>query len=1634
MMVTNSKIVPNDMQPGISIESPSAQKSSQWATPNKWSRQSPHMGARFNEQQSEIGFKGKAQQPMGLTVSQRPMTADYGQHNVEMGRPFLQEFRDNAVTGEIRCVAWHPTELWLAAAGGWETEPSVDMNMNDQLEKAYVMIWDLNGTASAEDDVLEEEVEDISDFASLSNELEEEKDAFASNSNDGKEDGNDEDVEFFHEGNGHTSTDGIQPSARTKGHLLQKYEGKSAWNSVAWSPAGDKLALCAEKPDEAPASVFLWSSDDIASGRPSSPEVLHDLHNGDVRVVAFCKGGGRLASAAWDNSVIIYWLDSDQDNPQVMIKNFSYGIYSISWAPDLWPVSHKQDILAIGSEDLEIILWQIPKNFSDKDEFSGNGGVTTSDESPRDCLLLTDQITGKNLGDPQRAYENWQKFAHGSKNRVLIPGHEGSVTHVAWHPKHPIIATGSWDNSVAVWDVSSIYEGHSDCLFLDGHKRNVNCVGWNCQGDLLASASDDGMIVIWVVETATKLQVLEGHQGPVLYIQWHPNKPFTLASGSKDEYTQTIVWNHKAMEKPIELPTEAAMCLSRRTNIVGVDLSKSISFGDLSARTMKLCNVRWSPSGRKIAFATHEDIFLWDMATTSKEVTPSDMAEKAACKIAAIAWVQYMKKDFMAVAKQQLDDREWHVEIWDTHKFSCVKDFNVSPIPAKYGANGELVEQGRHGHQHEIRDIAFTKDRELFATGGNDEDIFIWSYSSSKLVKVMTQHSDWVRCLTWCPHKTETAWWLASASDDSSVIVWGIKEVQPQNDSSCREKTYSLFSAMKLVGHRGAVYSVTWGPHAQVASGSFDKTIAIWDLKKLKMREDDNLRQQGSHCCWKVAFAQRDVPQPGIRYLDGHKQEVYDLDWSRDGKIISSCSEDNTIIIWDAIAGKLQQVIPSDSNSGAPVRSVFWNMHCKSPRLVTATLDNQIRVHCILKIPSLSSQKKAAEHLANTRHGRQVLAELVRGDFLSLGTKQGGETLAYFLLKALATSEGKEKASYARAVDVILKSAMEEGDFFYNCKDPGPETKAIPTGSKGRLANHLKGIRRSPQVSRRGSESSTSAPTSILAMAIRSSDVYVIKAVLEFVKAGLCMRRNGKRISLMQAMARENLHKDMVLLLQKFPDQADEFLNSIGLLLAPISVLEDSQNVELGRKSRLLLATKHLCEAGLWQRNWKTCFKNQQGVFSWVFDLKGHMHRLHSLVPTDPEDLFLKPHKQALITGFPNCMSREFLQAVMKSPKQETLFHVPMIRLIYEYKWDKLKATFQIRFSIYCIYLLLLSIYMLKMQFGDQDYNSLTEWVIIFNSYFALSEFAQICLGFKAYMKCVWNYVDLASTVLTFVFFLNLHEYLNQDSVALRTMGAVLSLLAWIKLLHFMLASRYLAALVQSILVICKDIISFLIILAVFFMGFGIAFNVLEVFERRTFDYTLLYNFLMILGDFALEDFEEAVQGQLAVVLFVMFQIIVFIVLLNALIAIMGDSFEKAQQDSLNNFHVQRAQIVEELDQELRMWKWLISKCLRIHFKEKNEVYLHALVTKGSRYSLTAEKSAKRAADEWQGRNAKITGHIDDRMEGMGDMIDQRITELRKLLVGSRKLSAYEYESLKRRMDQLELLITNKHGKNQEKA
>ena len=118
-------------------------------------------------------------------------------------------------------------------------------------------------------------------------------------------------------------------------------------------------------------------------------------------------------------------------------------------------------------------------------------------------------------------------LASGGEAKATLQGHEGLVNSVSFSPPEgALLASGSGDNTVRLWDVAS---GESVAT-LQGHEGRVNSVSFSPEGALLASGSGDNTVRLWDMASGESIATLQGHQRGVTSVSFSPNG-LILASG-----------------------------------------------------------------------------------------------------------------------------------------------------------------------------------------------------------------------------------------------------------------------------------------------------------------------------------------------------------------------------------------------------------------------------------------------------------------------------------------------------------------------------------------------------------------------------------------------------------------------------------------------------------------------------------------------------------------------------------------------------------------------------------------------------------------------------------------------------------------------------------------------------------------------------------------------------------------------------------------------------------------------------------------------------------------------------------------------------------------------------------------------
>jgi WD40 repeat protein len=129
-------------------------------------------------------------------------------------------------------------------------------------------------------------------------------------------------------------------------------------------------------------------------------------------------------------------------------------------------------------------------------------------------------------GSGDRTVRLWDAST-GTERRVF-KGHSGSVKAIAFSPDGKLVASGSDDNTVRLWDVST---GTERRVF-KGHSHWVTAVAFSPDGKLVASGSD-GTVRLWDTSTGTQRLVFKGHSRWVTAVAFSPDGKL-VASGSND--------------------------------------------------------------------------------------------------------------------------------------------------------------------------------------------------------------------------------------------------------------------------------------------------------------------------------------------------------------------------------------------------------------------------------------------------------------------------------------------------------------------------------------------------------------------------------------------------------------------------------------------------------------------------------------------------------------------------------------------------------------------------------------------------------------------------------------------------------------------------------------------------------------------------------------------------------------------------------------------------------------------------------------------------------------------------------------------------------------------------------------------
>jgi len=527
----------------------------------------------------------------------------------------------------------------------------------------------------------------------------------------------------------------------------------------------------------------------------------------------------------------------------------------------------------------------------------------------------------------------------------VIPAHDNRVNTVAFSPNGNLLASGSDDMTVKIWQVSDYGRVFSLQRTLQGHTSWVNAVAFSPDGNLLASASRDGTVRIWQVSDGTLVRTLSGHNGSVTSVAFSPDGQYVV-SGSEDGKVR--IWN----------TSDGALIRTHSDHILAV---RSVAFspngqlvasgGDdrtvriwqvsdgtlvrtLSGHNGSVTSVAFAPDGQYLASGGEDrQAIIW-------RVNDGALVRTLIGHTFAVRFVTFSPDGQLVVSGS--DDKT--VRIW---RFS---DGSVA---------GELFE-----HRSDPTSVAVYPDDTRAASAGKDGLVILRDLLTGREINVLSAHTNWVSSVAF----SSDGQWIATGSRDNTVKLWN---------------ALTGAGPVATLVHPNWVHHVAFSPdNTLLASACEDNHIRLWNTAGVLVRDIS----AGSYV-YAVAFSRDNTLVAGamdngtvkvwrvsdgslISYWNAHSGRVYSVAFSRAGNLIASAGLDGQIKLWNTTDWSLRGTL---SGHEGPVYSIAFSVD--GTFLVSGGEDNTVRywsVPDLAPIKVLRGHTTAVRSVSFTRDGIYV--------------------------------------------------------------------------------------------------------------------------------------------------------------------------------------------------------------------------------------------------------------------------------------------------------------------------------------------------------------------------------------------------------------------------------------------------------------------------------------------------------------------------------------------------------------------------------------------------------------------------------------------------------------------------------------
>ena len=243
------------------------------------------------------------------------------------------------------------------------------------------------------------------------------------------------------------------------------------------------------------------------------------IYNFAVHNVAFSPDGGTLA--AGDGSGVVRLWNTQTGELKATVAAHTNWAFSVAWLAD-------GTQFATGGGDNLVHLFDAAKVETPIRTFRGHRNDVHA------VLIAPDGQRLISAGDDKQIII-WN--AGGKEERRWI-AHEQQIPTVAINGKGTMIASGSRDDSIRLWDLNT-GRLRSDLI---GHSDDVLSVRFSPNDKFLASAGYDQTVRLWEVASGRALRIFKGHTNRVFSVAWSPDGERLASAGD----ATVRIWHAKS--------------------------------------------------------------------------------------------------------------------------------------------------------------------------------------------------------------------------------------------------------------------------------------------------------------------------------------------------------------------------------------------------------------------------------------------------------------------------------------------------------------------------------------------------------------------------------------------------------------------------------------------------------------------------------------------------------------------------------------------------------------------------------------------------------------------------------------------------------------------------------------------------------------------------------------------------------------------------------------------------------------------------------------------------------------------------------------------------------------------------------